>query len=412
MNKGPRCRFCDTPLRHLLVDLGMSPLCESYVSEDDLNRMEPFYPLRVYVCESCFLTQLEEYVHPEAIFTEYAYFSSYADSWLRHAKAYTDLMAEHFGIGPASHVVELASNDGYLLQYFVQKGVPVLGIEPAQNVATVAIARGVPTLVEFFGESMARRLAAEGKRADLIIGNNVLAQVPGLNDFVRGMKVLLKPRGIITLEFPHLVRLMADNQFDTIYHEHFSYFSFLAVEKIFAAHGLTIFDVEELPTHGGSLRIYARHTEDIARPVTPRVSDLRSREESAGLTQMASYQAFSEKVQETKRKLLEFLIGIKREGRSICGYGAPGKGNTLLNYCGIRTDFLDYTVDRNPYKQGKYTPGTHIPILSPERIRETRPDYLLILPWNFKDEIVEQMAYVRDWGARFIVPIPEVHVIA
>jgi hypothetical protein len=390
----------------------MSPLCESYVSEDDLNRMEPFYPLRVYVCESCFLTQLEEYVHPEAIFTEYAYFSSYADSWLRHAKAYTDLMAEHFGIGPASHVVELASNDGYLLQYFVQKGVPVLGIEPAQNVATVAIARGVPTLVEFFGESMARRLAAEGKRADLIIGNNVLAQVPGLNDFVRGMKVLLKPRGIITLEFPHLVRLMADNQFDTIYHEHFSYFSFLAVEKIFAAHGLTIFDVEELPTHGGSLRIYARHTEDIARPVTPRVSDLRSREESAGLTQMASYQAFSEKVQETKRKLLEFLIGIKREGRSICGYGAPGKGNTLLNYCGIRTDFLDYTVDRNPYKQGKYTPGTHIPILSPERIRETRPDYLLILPWNFKDEIVEQMAYVRDWGARFIVPIPEVHVIA
>jgi len=410
MNTGPRCRFCETPLRQTLVDLGMSPLCESYVGADQLNQMEPFYPLRVYVCERCYLAQLEEYVSPEAIFTEYAYFSSYADSWLRHAKSYTDIMVERFGIGPASLVIELASNDGYLLQYFVEKGVPVLGVEPARNVAKVAIEKGIPTLIEFFGEKMAERLASEGKTGDLILGNNVLAQVPALNDFVRGMKVLLKPRGIITLEFPHLVRLMEKNQFDTIYHEHFSYFSFLAAEKIFATHGLTLFDVDELPTHGGSLRIYARHAEDTTHAVTSRVKELRTQEEAAGLTQMRTYDAFSEKVKETKRKLLEFLIKVKREGKTVCGYGAPGKGNTLLNYCGIRTDFLDYTVDRNPYKQGKFTPGTHIPILSPDRIRETRPDYLFILPWNFKDEIIGQMSYIRDWGGRFIVPIPEVRV--
>ena len=410
MNPSPRCRFCETPLRQTLVDLGMSPLCESYVGADQLNQMEPFYPLRVYVCERCYLAQLEEYVSPEAIFTEYAYFSSYADSWLRHAKSYTDIMVERFGIGPASLVVELASNDGYLLQYFVEKGVPVLGIEPARNVAKVAIEKGIPTLIEFFGQKMAERLASEGKTGDLILGNNVLAQVPALNDFVRGMKVLLKPRGIITLEFPHLVRLMEKNQFDTIYHEHFSYFSFLAAEKIFATHGLTLFDVDELPTHGGSLRIYAQHAEDTTHAMTSRVKELRTQEEAAGLTQMRTYDAFSEKVKETKRKLLEFLIKVKREGKTVCGYGAPGKGNTLLNYCGIRTDFLDYTVDRNPYKQGKFTPGTHIPILSPDRIRETRPDYLFILPWNFKDEIIGQMSYIRDWGGRFIVPIPEVRV--
>jgi SAM-dependent methyltransferase len=407
MTTGPRCRFCESLLRHTLVDLGMSPLCESYVSAGDLNRMEPFYPLRVYVCESCYLAQIEEYVSPEAIFTEYAYFSSYADSWLRHAKSYTEMMVERFGVGPDSLVVELASNDGYLLQYFVEKGVPVLGVEPARNIARVAIEKGIPTLVEFFGEKTAERLAAGGKKADLIVGNNVLAQVPGLNDFVKGMKVLLKPRGIITVEFPHLVRLMEENQFDTIYHEHFSYFSFLSVEKIFAAHGLTLFDVDELPTHGGSLRIYAG---DATKPVASRVAELRSREEAVGLTQMPTYRAFSDKVQETKRKLLAFLIQIKREGKTVCGYGAPGKGNTLLNYCGIRTDFLDYTVDRNPYKQGKFTPGTHIPIFSPDKIRETHPDYLFILPWNFKDEIIEQMAYIRDWGGKFIVPIPEVRV--
>ncbi len=410
MSAGPLCRFCRSPLRHTLIDLGLSPLCESYVSAENLNRMEPFYPLRVFVCDRCLLAQLEEYVSPEEIFTEYAYFSSYADSWLDHARRYTDQMAGRFGIGPSSFVVELASNDGYLLQYFVEKGVPVLGVEPARNVARAALEKGIPTRVEFFSEKLARDLAAEGKAADLVVGNNVLAQVPELNDFVRGMKVLLKPRGVITLEFPHLARLMEGNQFDTIYHEHFSYFSFLAAERIFAAHGLTLFDVEELPTHGGSLRIYVRHAEDGTKPVGPRIAGLRAREESAGLARMDTYEAFSGKVQETKRKLLEFLIGAKSEGRSICGYGAPGKGNTLLNYCGIRTDFLDYTVDRNPYKQGKFTPGTRIPIHAPERIRETKPHYVLILPWNFKDEIMDQLSYIRDWGGRFVVPIPEVRI--
>jgi SAM-dependent methyltransferase len=407
---GPNCRFCAAPLRHTLVDLGMSPLCESYLSTDQLNRMEPFYPLHVYVCENCLLAQLEEYVSPEEIFAEYAYFSSYADSWLQHAKTYTDLMVERFGFDSNSFVVELASNDGYLLQYFLERGIPVLGVEPARNVAEVAIERGIPTWIEFFGEKIAADMAAEGKMADLVIGNNVLAQVPGLNDFVRGIKALLKPHGIVTLEFPHLVRLMEENQFDTIYHEHFSYFSFLAVDKIFAAHGLTIFDVDKLHTHGGSLRIYAKHAEDTENSISTRVEELRASEREAGLPVMQTYSAFSEKVQETKRKLLEFLIKAKRDGKKICGYGAPGKGNTLLNYCGIRTDFLDFTVDRNPYKQGKFTPGTHIPIFSPEKIREERPDYVLILPWNFKEEIIKQMSYIRNWGGRFLVPIPEVKV--
>jgi hypothetical protein len=407
----PRCRFCEAPLQHTFVDLGMSPLCESYLTDEQLSQMEPFYPLHVYICEKCFLAQLEEYVSPAAIFAEYAYFSSYADSWLRHAKNYTDLMVERFGINEQSFVVELASNDGYLLQYFAEKAIPVLGVEPAANIAKVAIEKGIPTIVEFFGEKIAEDLVSKGKQADLVLGNNVLAQVPGLNDFVRGMKVLLKPQGIITMEFPHLVRLMEENQFDTIYHEHFSYFSFIAVQKIFDAHRLTIFDVEELPTHGGSLRIYARHSADGTRPVGERVKELERREEAKGLTQMGTYSAFPEQVKETKRKLLEFLIRAKRGGKTVCGYGAPGKGNTLLNYCGIRTDFLDYTVDRNPYKHGKFTPGTHIPIFSPDRIRETRPDYLFILPWNFKDEIIQQMSYVREWGGQFIVPIPEVKVL-
>jgi len=410
MTTGPSCRFCGAPLAQTLVDLGMSPLCESYVTAEGLNRMEPFYPLHAYVCSRCYLAQLEEYVGPEEIFTEYAYFSSYSDSWLEHARRYTDLMAERFALGRSSFVVELASNDGYLLQYFVEKGVPVLGIEPARNVAEAALAKGIPTRVAFFGEKLARELAAEGVAADLVVGNNVLAQVPGLNDFVEGIKLLLKPGGVATLEFPHLLRLLAENQFDTIYHEHFSYFSFLSAERIFAAHGLVLFDVEELGTHGGSLRVYARHAEDAAKPVGPRVGELRTREEAAGLNRMATYGSFSGRVQETKRKLVEFLIGAKRDGKSICGYGAPGKGNTLLNYCGIRTDFLDYTVDRNPYKQGKFTPGTHIPILPPDRIGQTRPDYVLILPWNFKDEIIGQLAYVRKWGGKFVVPIPEVRI--
>jgi 2-polyprenyl-3-methyl-5-hydroxy-6-metoxy-1,4-benzoquinol methylase len=409
-NKTSKCRFCGEPLRFTLVDLGMSPLCESYLSLDQVNQMEPFYPLHVYVCEKCFLVQLEEFVSREHIFTEYAYFSSYADTWLQHAQNYTRLMTERFKLGSESFVVEVASNDGYLLQYFVRDNIPVLGIEPAKNVAKVAVEKGVPTLTEFFGEKLAGELRSEGKLADLIAGNNVLAQVPDINDFVGGMKIILKPTGVITIEFPHLMRLMEENQFDTIYHEHFSYFSFITAEKIFAAHGLTLFDVEELPTHGGSLRIYGRHTDNDALPITDRARELHDREVNAGFTKMEHYSAFGEQVKETKRKLLDFLIEAKRQGKSIAGYGAPGKGNTLLNYCGIRTDFLDYTVDRNPYKHGKFLPGTHIPIYPPEKIQETKPDYVFILPWNFKDEIMSQMAGIREWGGRFVVPIPEVKV--
>ncbi len=397
-------------LKHTFVDLGMSPLCESYVSLDGLNRMEPFYPLHVYVCDSCFLVQLEEYVRAEEIFSEYAYFSSYSDSWLEHAKNYTEMIIGRLNLSEQSKVIELASNDGYLLQYFVQKGISSLGVEPAANVAVAAEKRGVPTVVKFFGEKTAHELVSEFARADLVIGNNVLAQVPDLNDFVAGMKIVLKPQGVITMEFPHLMQLMDHNQFDTIYHEHFSYFSFITVEKIFAAHGLTLFDVEELPTHGGSLRIYARHADDSTKPIGDRVIELRREEEDAGFNYLEHYFTFAERVKETKRKLLEFLIKAKREGKSIAGYGAPGKGNTLLNYCGIRTDFIDYTVDRNPYKQGKYLPGTHIPIFDPEKISQTNPDYLLILPWNFKDEIMVQMSGIREWGGKFVVPIPEVKV--
>ena len=406
----PTCRFCQTDLAHTLIDLGMSPLCESFLSREQLNQMEPFYPLHVYVCARCFLVQVEQYVAPDHIFTEYAYFSSYSDSWLRHASAYVDMITARLGLGPRHRVVELGSNDGYLLQYFVKKGIPVLGVEPARNVAAAAVARGVPTVSRLFGRETARDLVAEGHAADLIAGNNVLAQVPDVNDFIGGIATLLKPTGVVTIEFPHLERLLDENQFDTIYHEHFSYFSFSTAERLFAAHGLTLFDVEELPTHGGSLRIYGRHAGDTSRPVTERASALRAREETGGLNGLARYASFTEQVHETKRRLLDFLIAAKRQGKSVVGYGAPGKGNTLLNYCGIRTDFLDYTVDRNPYKHGKFTPGTHIPIHPPERIAETRPDYVLILPWNLKDEIIEQMASIRAWGGQFVVPIPDVKV--
>lgn len=406
----PSCRFCRSELRHTFVDLGMSPLCQTHIEPHQLNHMEPFYPLHAYVCEKCFLVQLDQYVASEAIFSEYAYFSSYSDSWVQHAKTYAEKMVTRFGINPRSLVTEIASNDGYLLQHFVAMKIPVLGIEPAANIARVAIEKGVPSVVKFFGAQTAREVAADKGKADLLLGNNVLAHVPDLNDFVAGMKILLKSDGIITMEFPHLMRLMQESQFDTIYHEHFSYFSFTTVEKVFAAHGLTLFDVEELPTHGGSLRIYARHSADTGKPVTERVTELRSREAAAGFTRLETYFEFSEKVKETKRAILDFLIRARREGKTIAGYGAPGKGNTLLNYCGIRTDFLDYTVDRNPYKQGKYTPGTRIPIYPPEKIKETKPDYLFILPWNLKDEIMSQTGYIRDWGGRFVVPIPDVRV--
>jgi hypothetical protein len=404
------CRHCRAPLLHTFVDLGMSPPCQSYLSAEQLNTGETFYPLHVFVCDRCFLVQLQEYVAPEAIFSEYAYFSSYAESWLAHARAYTDQMIARWNLGPAQQVIEVASNDGYLLQYFVARGIPALGVEPAANVAAAAVAKGVPTHVAFFGRRTARELAAEGVQADLLIGNNVLAQVPDIGDFVSGLKIALGPRGVITIEFPHLLRLIEGNQFDTIYHEHFSYFSFLTTRRIFEAHGLVIFDVEELPTHGGSLRIYARHEEDTSKPIADAVRELLAREIASGFDQIDRYSSFRRQVEETKRNLLEFLIGVKRAGRSVVGYGAPGKGNTLLNYCGIRTDFLDYTVDRNPYKQGKFSPGSHIPVFAPDRIDETKPDYVLILPWNLKDEIIAQMAHIRSWGGQFVVPIPHVRV--
>jgi SAM-dependent methyltransferase len=406
----PRCRFCGKTLQTTFVDLGMQPLCESYIKLEQLNKKESFYPLHAYVCDKCFLVQLEEYVSPKEIFNEYAYFSSYSDAWLRHAKNYVELIIDKLKLDEKSQVIEIGSNDGYLLQYFVEKRIPVLGVEPAANVAEVAIERGIPTVVEFFGFKTARELAAKGMHADLLIGNNVLAQVPALNEFVESMKILLKPSGVITLEFPHLKKLMDENQFDTIYHEHFSYFSFITIEKVIAAHGLSIFDVEELPTHGGSLRIYACHTEDTSKAVTLQVNELRSEEEAEGLTKLEKYFSFAEKVKETKRDLLCFLINLKRRGKSIIGYGAPGKSSTLLNYCGIRSDFIDYVVDRNPYKQGKFLPGTHIPIFHPDKIAETKPEYVLILPWNVKDEVMNQLSYIGNWGGKFITPIPKVSV--
>ena len=410
--EGPRCRFCGTPLSRIFVDLGMSPLCESFLSAGQLDAMEPFYPLTVRVCESCFLVQLSEYVRPAEIFTDYAYFSSYSTSWLDHARRYVDAMTERFSLGPSSRVVEIASNDGYLLQYFVRKGIPALGVEPAANVARAAEEKGVPTWVGFFGAASAARLARERGRADLMIGNNVLAQVPDVNDFVDGYREMLAPEGVATLEFPHLYRLIEGNQFDTIYHEHFSYFSFRTAEAIFGRHGLALFDVEELPTHGGSLRIYAAHRGSARAKPTSRVEAMRRMEEAAGFGRIETYCSFPERVHRVKRDLLKVLIAARERGKTVAGYGAPGKGNTLLNYCGIRTDLLAYTVDRNPHKHGKFLPGTHIPIHPPERIGQTHPDYVLILPWNLKDEIVEQLAFIREWGGRFLVPIPEVRELA
>ncbi len=410
-----KCRFCGSALEHTFADLGMSPLANSYPA-DGADRMEPFYPLRAYVCGACYLVQLDAFQTPEDIFGDYAYFSSYSDTWLNHSRDYVREMIERFGLGPESLVVEVASNDGYLLRYFQEKGVPVLGVEPARNVALVAMEAGVPTVVEFFGEKTAGLLAEDGKRADLLVGNNVLAHVPDLNDFVRGMKALLKPGGVITMEFPHLMRLIEGNQFDTIYHEHFSYFSFMTVKRVFNAHGLCVFDVEELPTHGGSIRIYACHSEDGSKTartqVNARVKEMLDREAGSGFASLELYLSFDQKVKETKRDILDFLIGIKRAGKRMAGYGAPAKGNTLLNYCGIRTDFIDFTVDRSPGKQGRRLPGTRIPICQPGRIMEARPDYLVILPWNIKEEVMEQMACIRGWGGKFIVLIPEPRVLS
>jgi SAM-dependent methyltransferase len=407
---GGPCRLCSKELKHDFVDLGMSPLCESFLPADRLDGLEPFFPLHTYVCDSCLLVQLKEYVTPDEIFREYAYFSSYSTSWVEHARKYCVMIKERLDLGPDSLVVELASNDGYLLQHFLPLGVPVLGIEPAENVARAAIEKGVPTRTEFFGVKLADQLAAEGLKADLIAGNNVLAQVPDLNDFVAGIARLLKPEGVVTLEFPHIGKLIAENQFDTIYHEHFSYFSLSTIEHLAARHGLKVIDVEKLASHGGSLRVYlALGTSQRNRD--RRVDALIVEEENTGLLDIPTYQAFAEQVKRTKRELLSFLISAKNAGKRICGYGAPGKGNTLLNYCGIGPDFLDFTVDRNPYKHGRYTPGMHIPIYPVEAIAEAKPDYILILPWNLKNEIVEQMRFVKDWGGKFVIPIPEVTII-
>lgn len=404
------CRLCGAPLATTFVNLGMSPLCESFLPAGAIDKMEAYFPLHALVCGECFLVQLREYVQPAHIFNEYAYFSSYSTSWVEHARHYCEMVVERFGLGPGSQVFEIASNDGYLLQHFLPLGVPAVGIEPAANVAEAARRKSVPTLVEFFGSKLARRLVSEGQRADLIIGNNVLAQVPELNDFTAGMAHLLAPEGVITLEFPHLERLMVENQFDTIYHEHFSYFSLRTVDRLAQRHQLRIFDVEELGTHGGSLRVYLCRA-DATHRRSARVNALLSHERQIGFDDIESYARFAAKVHRTKRKLLSFLVECKEKGAKICGYGAPGKGNTLLNYCGIGTDFLDFTVDRNPYKHGRVTPGMHIPIHPVSAIDELRPDYLLILPWNLKREIVEQMRHVSAWGCKMVVPIPDVQVI-
>jgi SAM-dependent methyltransferase len=404
------CRFCGAAVRRTFVDLGMSPLCESYPSTSDLNRREVYYPLHVYVCDQCFLVQLEQYESAEHIFSDYAYFSSYSDSWLKHAEKYCHKMIERLGLSRESFVVEVASNDGYLLQYFVERNVPVLGIEPAANVAKVAVQKGVPTLVRFFGVQLAEELAAEGRCADLVLGNNVLAQVPDLNDFVEGLKILLKPDGVLTLEFPHLLRLIEHNEFDTIYHEHFSYFSMLSTVRILEAHGLKAFDVEELTTHGGSLRVYACRSESRMHAIEPSVRRVIAEEERAGLASVEGYDSFASQVKQTKLALMQFLIAAAQQGKTVAGYGAPGKSATLLHYCGIGKDLIEYTVDRSPYKQGRFLPGSRIPIYHPSRIRETRPDYVVILPWNLKDEIMEQLRYIGEWGGRFVVPVPKVAI--
>lgn len=388
----------------------MLPLANSYVPPERYTAMQPFYPLCARICSQCLLVQLEEHGGtPEKLFSDYAYFSSYSTTWLEHVERYASAMIERFSLGAESTVVEVASNDGYLLQYFVEQGIDVLGIEPAANVAVVAEAKGVTTSVRFFSQETALELR-ERYAADLLIGNNVLAHVPDLNDFVAGLKIILKQTGVITMEFPHLIRLIDDVQFDTIYHEHFSYFSFLSVTRILEKHGLRLFDVEELPTHGGSLRVFGCHREDVSKPVTEAVGDLLEREEAAGYNDVQTYLQFTERVRQQKRSVLSFFIDAKQQGHTIAGYGAPAKGNTLLNYCGIGTDFIDYTVDRNPHKQGHYLPGTRIPIMDPSEIAHTRPDFLFILPWNLKDEIIEQMGFIREWGGRFVVPSPKLIV--
>jgi hypothetical protein len=404
------CRSCGAQLEITFVDLGVTPLANAFVTAEALGRPEIFYPLHAYVCSECFLVQLEEFESPQNIFSEYAYFSSFSETWLQHAQAYARETIKRFHLGPKSQVIEVASNDGYLLQFFHQENIPVLGIEPAANIAEAAIGRGIPTIVKFFGEETAKELVQQGHQADLLVANNVLAHVPNLNDFIQGLRVILKSEGVITLEFPHLLNMMDECQFDTIYHEHFSYFSFLTINRIFSSRRMRIFDVEQIPTHGGSLRVYACHSDSLENPVSNRCGLLLDRERARGLGSLKTYRSFEQRVRQAKREFLRFLIEAKTEHKIIAGYGAPAKGNTLLVYCGIRTDFVEFTVDRSPHKQGLYLPGTLIPIRDPQELRRARPDYVVILPWNLKDEIMEQIAFIRGWGGKFVVPIPSVAI--
>ncbi|MCB1120834.1 MAG: methyltransferase domain-containing protein [Verrucomicrobiae bacterium] len=404
------CRFCNKESHDIVIDLGVQPVCNNMIERQKVNLMEPFYPLRVHFCPHCYLVQLDEYASRDDIFSDYTYFSSFSDTWLKHASKYVDWVTEFQGLNENSLAVELASNDGYLLRNFVAKGIPVLGIEPADTVANAAMKNNIRTLIKFFGVETAKEVREEYGPADVIIGNNVLAHVPDLNDFVGGQKVLLGDKGIITIEFPHLKCLIEKNQFDTIYHAHFSYYSLIAVENVYKHHGLRIFDVHRLETHGGSLRIIACHDNNADRPTTQNVLDLRKEELEAGMAEMGYYRDFRQNVQKVRADVLDFFALARKEGKTVVGYGAPGKGNTMLNYCGIRPEDMPYTVDRSPAKAGKLTPGMRIPVYPPAKIAETKPDYVFILPWNLKEEIAEQMSHIREWGGKFVVPIPELTI--
>ena len=406
------CRFCKAPLEDVFIDLGNSPASNSFLIAEELNEPEVFYPLKVYTCSKCFLVQVDEYKKSDAIFSsDYAYFSSYSKSWLAHAKAYTTLMTDRFKFNESSLVVEIASNDGYLLQYFKERNIPVLGIEPTSNTAKVAQEKGIESVVDFFGTKLAAKLAQEGRKADLLIGNNVLAHVPDIVDFVAGMKIILSEKGVITMEFPHVMQLIENNQFDTIYHEHFSYLSFYTVRQIFAAQGLELFDVDEIPTHGGSLRIYGKHKEDDTKQVSENVAAILEKEKSKGIASEDYYKGFQEKALKVKLDITDFLIQQKRNNKKVAAYGAAAKGNTLLNYCGIKSDLIDFVADANPHKQNKFMPASHIPVMNEQYLKEQKPDFVIILPWNLKTEITAQLDYIREWGGKFVVPIPTLQLI-
>ena len=406
------CRFCKTQLEHVFIDLQNSPASNSFLKEEELNEPEIFFPLKVYICSKCFLVEVDEYKKSDAIFNgDYVYFSSYSQSWLAHAKSYTELMIERFELNTNSLVIEIASNDGYLLQYFNENKIAVLGIEPTGNTAEVAIQKGIPTVVDFFGVRLATSLISQNKKADLLLGNNVLAHVPDINDFVGGMKIILKEHGVITMEFPHLMQLIDKNQFDTIYHEHFSYLSFYTVKQIFEAQGLEMFDVQEIPTHGGSLRIYAKHKEDKTKHISENVEVLLVKEKARGLNGLEYYKNFTQKALTVKMNLIEFLIQQKRAGKLVAAYGAAAKGNTLLNYCGIKKDMIDFVVDSNPHKQNKFLPASHIPVVDEQYLKNKKPDFVIILPWNLKEEITAQLQYIKAWGGKLVVPIPELEIL-